>query len=228
MGSTRILLVALALRPVDHHGHLLEPRAEARQLEEQLGLAGEAGLADERVAVAGVALTQDRCAVDAVEGGHRARVDAARAAHRVRGGARQDAPHAAHVRETAARCVRGGEHHVRAVAGQVEHAAQRVEVAGGVGLQRDHEAVLGGHLERAPEAAVEGASRTLVRAEADDLHRQQAGMRAGHGRRGVARAVVHHDHPSAGPQLGPGLEVGEQARQVGLLVVCGHHEDVHG
>ena len=77
------------------------------------------------------------------------------------------------------------------------------------------------------EAAVERPARPAVAALADEQDRQRPVV--GRDERGgvVGRAVVDDDDVTAGPELGPLLEVEEQARQVGLLVEGRHHEDMH-
>src|SRR3954470_16330013 len=79
------LALAVATRPVQGHGHLAHRAAGAHELDQDLGLAREARLADEAVAVLGIAATQRRGAVDAEERGHGARVEPGAAADRVGG-----------------------------------------------------------------------------------------------------------------------------------------------
>ena len=54
------LALALAAGPVERDGDLGDACAEPRELDQQLGLAREAALADQGVAVLGVALAQDQ------------------------------------------------------------------------------------------------------------------------------------------------------------------------
>ncbi len=76
------------------------------------------------------------------------------------------------------------------------------------------EVVVVAELERHLEAAVERAAGALVA----DLrnHDQREVAHVGPGRRdgAVGRAVVDEDHVAALPELGPALEVREQARDV--------------
>ena len=82
--------------------------------------------------------------------------------------------------------------------------------------------------QRAAEAAVERLAGALVALGLEHLDRQVAVVGAGRLDRAVGGAVVDEDHVAAvAPQVGAALEVGEQARDVGLLVVGGDHEDGH-
>src|SRR4051794_39405056 len=84
------LALALAVGPVEGDRDLGDAGAEAGELDQQLRLAGEAALADQRVAVLGVALAQDRRPIDAEEARDRAGVQPGTAADRRRGGLREE------------------------------------------------------------------------------------------------------------------------------------------
>ena len=139
---------------------------------------------------------------------------------------RQEAPVARDVHELAAVVV-GGEHDVRALLRGGDHPLERVEVARGVGLHRDDQAVRRRRGQCVPEAAVERAARPLVPDLGEHLDGHLAAVGAGDLDGAVRRAVVDEQHAAAAPQLRPALEVGQQARDVGLLVVGRDDEDRH-
>ena len=157
------LALALALGPVEGHGDLGDLGAQARELDQQLGLAGEAALADQRRRRA------RRSPRAASTRGRRGRTTTPcwRSGRR-RGGSRDDAAFdrkrrcARDVGQLAAGVV-GGEHDVGALGGRrtscASSASRSLVVSDSIVMIRSSSPAM---LQRAAEAGVERAARALV------------------------------------------------------------------
>ena len=229
MGLRLIFETPQAPAPVVDRRHLGDLGAGVVELEQQLDVGREAGLAHEQPAVGldarGAACRRGRRGTATTACGCPCRppTKRKRVRHRLGGG---QAP-GCDAHDPPARRVDRGQHDVGALVELREHPRQVVEVGGVVGLDGDDRVVVGGLAQRSAQAGVDRGAQAAVDLVAHDGEVEVLAVGLDDLRRAVGRAVVDEDDARA-ELARPRREVGDQVGDVLALVVGRDDEADHG